>query len=166
MTHGIFFCDSYMTCGAGHLGVNYDRVLKMGYGAIRKEIEEKKAALDLSNPDDIQKDVFYQAALISNQAATDLIRRHAEALKEKAAKEADETRKAELLKMAANCDWIATEPPRTFWEALQAVEFVNMMVLLDLTDILFLTDVLTSICIHSTNMIWRQAKQPESSARS
>lgn len=131
MTHGIFFCDSYMTCGAGHLGVNYDRVLKMGYGAIRKEIEEKKAALDLSNPDDIQKDVFYQAALISNQAATDLIRRHAEALKEKAAKEADETRKAELLKMAANCDWIATEPPRTFWEALQAVEFVNMMVLLE-----------------------------------
>ena len=59
MNHGIFFCDSYLTCGAGHLGIHYDRLLHMGWRKIREEIEEKKRALDLSDPVDIEKDIFY-----------------------------------------------------------------------------------------------------------
>lgn len=131
MGHGVYFSGSYLTCGAGHTGVNYDRILHMGYGAIRKEIEEKKAALDLSKPDDIEKDVFYQAELLVNEGITIMIRRHADALREKAETTEDETRKKELLQMADNCDWISTEAPRTFWEAIQAVEFANMVVLLE-----------------------------------
>ncbi len=131
MNHGIFFCDSYLTCGAGHLGINYDRLLHMGWRKIREEIEEKKAALDLSDPEDIEKDIFYQAALIMNQAATDFINRHAQAARKKALETEDEVRKKELLKIAENCAWIAVEPPRTFWEALQAVELANAMVLME-----------------------------------
>ncbi|MCI8991603.1 MAG: formate C-acetyltransferase/glycerol dehydratase family glycyl radical enzyme [Eubacterium sp.] len=131
MNHGIFFCDSYLTCGAGHLGVNYDRLLMMGYGAIKAEIEEKMAALDLSNPEDIKKNIFYRAALIMNQAATDFILRHAEAARKKAAETTDETRKKELIKIAENCEWISVNAPRTFYEAIQAVQLANNMVLME-----------------------------------
>ena len=37
---GVFFSDAYIFCGAGHLGLDYDRLLNMGFGGIRKEIEE------------------------------------------------------------------------------------------------------------------------------
>ncbi len=129
--HSVFFADSYMTCGAGHLGVSYDRILHRGYGKIREEILEKQAALDLSTPDGIKKNEFYEAALIVNEAGTTLIRRHAEALRAKAAETEDEVRRCELLKMADNCELIATEAPQTFWQAIQAVEFANMFVLLE-----------------------------------
>lgn len=131
LNHGVYFCDSYLFSGAGHLGISYDRLLKMGYGAIRKEIEEKIAALDLSRPEDIKKNIFYQATLITNKAATDFILRHAEAARKKAEETTDETRKAELLKIAENCEWISTNPPRTFYEAIQAVQFANNMVLIE-----------------------------------
>lgn len=30
--NGVFFADGYTTCGAGHLGINTERLFKMGYG--------------------------------------------------------------------------------------------------------------------------------------
>lgn len=126
--HGIFFCDSYLSCGAGHLGINYDRLLNMGFGKIREEIEQKMSELKVYDPKDIKKKYFYEAVLIMNEAASDFIRRHADAARAKAAETEDEVRKAELLKIAENCEWISTNAPRTFYEALQAVQLANNMV--------------------------------------
>jgi formate C-acetyltransferase len=48
-----------------------------------------------------------------------------------AMEEKDPQRKRELLQIAENCAWIATEPPKTFWQAIQMVYFANNLVLME-----------------------------------
>jgi formate C-acetyltransferase len=127
----VFSNINYVTSGPGHLGINYDFILKKGFRKIREEIEEKLKALDFSNPADFQKEIFYRAALITNAGGTNYIRRHAELADKMAREEKDPVRRAELMQIAENCAWIATEPPRTFWEAIQMVYFANNLVLME-----------------------------------
>ncbi len=128
---GVFFADAYIFCGAGHLGLDYDRLLNMGFGGIRKEIEEEMAKINHSDPEDIQKYDFLRAALITNKAATRHCQRYAEILAEKAKAEEDTGRKAELLQMSANCAHIAEKAPETFWQAIQLVHLANCMILIE-----------------------------------
>lgn len=128
---GVFFSDAYIFCGAGHLGLDYERLFSRGFGGIRKQIEVEMSKLDLSNPDDMEKRSFYRAALIANEGSINHCKRYAALAIEKAAECSDETRKAELLKIAENCDWIAENPPRTFWEAIQLVHLANCMILIE-----------------------------------
>mgnify|MGYP001406949849 FL=1 len=128
---GVFFADAYVFCGAGHLGLDYNRLFKLGFGGIRKEIEEKMAALDLSNPKDLEKRTFYRAALLANEGSINHCKRYAALLEEKAVATTDPVRAGELKKMAENCAWIAENPPRTFWEAIQLVHLANCMILIE-----------------------------------
>ena len=128
---GVFFADAYIHCGAGHLGLDYDRLLGMGFGGIRKEIEENLAKLDLSDPKDLERHDFLRAAKIANAGAIRHIQRYAELLAAKAAETADPVRKGELEQMAANCAWVAENPPRTFWEAIQLVHLANCIILIE-----------------------------------
>ena len=52
--------------------------------------------------------------------------RHAELARKMAAEEKDPARKAELEKIASNCDWVPENPPRDFWEALQLERFIYL----------------------------------------
>lgn len=124
---GIFLANGYMYCGAGHLGISYDRLFNMGYGGIKKEIEEKLSQLNPIKPEDILKELSLKADLIVNEAATDFILRHAKLAREKASN-AEEPRKAELLKIAEVCENIASGTPETFYEAIQALHFANSIV--------------------------------------
>ncbi|MCR5388892.1 MAG: formate C-acetyltransferase/glycerol dehydratase family glycyl radical enzyme [Lachnospiraceae bacterium] len=128
---GIFFADAYIFCGAGHLGIDYDILLNKGYGGIHDEILKKLSELDPSKPADIERRAFYNAELIVNEAATRHILRYAKLAREKADAETDAVRKAELLKIAENCEWISSNTPRTFYEALQLVNLANTMVLIE-----------------------------------
>lgn len=128
---GVFLCNAYIFGGAGHLGVNYDDLLKRGYGAINAEIREKLATLDSTKPESIDRYNFYRAALILNEAGSDYILRYAKLAREKAADEKDVDRKIELSRIAENCEHIAKGVPRTFYEAIQAVHFANTMVLME-----------------------------------
>ena len=47
-------------------------------------------------------------------------------------KETDETRKAELLQIAANCDVVPAHAPQTFWQAIQMYWFVHLGVTTEL----------------------------------
>ena len=46
----LFSNIAYVSCGPGHLGINYDFVLKRGFGDLRREILEKLEQIDRSNP--------------------------------------------------------------------------------------------------------------------
>lgn len=72
--------------------------------------------------------VALKAALICNEAATDMILRYADKAQELAQAEADETRKQELLAIEANCRQVASGTPETFWQALQALHFAHTLV--------------------------------------
>ena len=125
---GVFFADAYIFCGAGHLGLDYERLFSLGFGGILRLIREQTEALDPAGPDAIQRRVFLKAASITCEAAIRHIQRYAELAETMAAEETEEKRADELRQMAANLRVIATEPPRTFWQAIQLVNLANSMI--------------------------------------
>ena len=104
----------------GHLTPGYQNILKRGFGAIRKQAQDW---LDDHEGnimgDDIGRYMFYKAATVACDGAITLAHRYAALSRELAAKAADPERKAEYESRAESLDWIATETPRTFWEACQ-----------------------------------------------
>jgi len=111
-----------------HLCLDFEKLLRVGVNGLRKEIEEKKAALDLNDamvyPDYevIKKYEFYQCLLIELDAVLDLAARYAKRAKELAQK-ATEPRKTELLRIADVMDRVPAEPANSFYEAIQSVQF-------------------------------------------
>lgn len=131
MGKGVFLAPSYIYSGAGHLGINYEKLFTFGYAKIRKQIEEKMSVLDPFSPEDIKKKVFFQAELIVCDAAIEFIMRFSRQAREMAESEKDIPRKQELLQIADNCEWVSANPPRTFWEAIQLIHFANCIVLME-----------------------------------
>ena len=74
---GVFFADAYIFCGAGHLGLDYERLFRLGFGGIRALILRHMDALSLAGPEDIKKRTFYKATLITTEATSRHIRRYA-----------------------------------------------------------------------------------------
>lgn len=58
--------------------------------------------------------------------------RYADYARELAGKETSDTRKAELLQIAANCDVVPAHKPQTFWQAIQMYWFVHLGVTTEL----------------------------------
>ncbi len=104
----------------GHLTPGYQNILRQGYGAIRKQaqdwLDEHEGNI---MGDDIGKYMFYKAATVACDGAATLTRRYAALARELAEKADDPEKKAEYLKRAGSLDHIATETPRSFWEACQ-----------------------------------------------
>ncbi|MEG6502435.1 MULTISPECIES: (2S)-3-sulfopropanediol dehydratase [unclassified Desulfovibrio] len=106
---------------------DYEKILKRGFNSIKKEAQEKLAALDpLSAKDDREKRPFLEAVIIVCDAIVLWAKRHAVLAREMAEKEADPVRKAELLRMAENAEHVPGEPARDFWEACQSQWFTQM----------------------------------------
>jgi formate C-acetyltransferase len=116
----------------GHLVAGYKKIVDTGYQAIR---DEAQAWLDAHYGNlmgtDIDRYLFYKSAVIACDAAILLVTRYAEACTEKAAAEPDPGRKAELERMAQSLAWLATNPARTFWEALQATMLYQVFMNID-----------------------------------
>ncbi len=127
----VFFSDAYIFCGAGHLGLDYERLFRLGFGGINKQIKAQMEGLDIQKPEDMKRYNFYRAALLANEGSINHCRRYADLLAKKAETCADSIRKKELEQMSANCAWIAENPPRTFWEAIQLVHLANCMILIE-----------------------------------
>ena len=104
----------------GHLTPGYQNIIAKGYGAIRKQaqdwLDEHEGNI---MGDDIGKYMFYKAATVACDGAITLTRRYADLARELSEKAADPAKKAEYADRAQSLDWIATETPRTFWEACQ-----------------------------------------------
>ncbi|MDR3210092.1 MAG: formate C-acetyltransferase/glycerol dehydratase family glycyl radical enzyme [Oscillospiraceae bacterium] len=122
---GVFFADAYIFCGAGHLGLEYDRLLRLGLGGIRASIAENAAKLSRADPADIKKRAFYKAAAIVSDAVRVHVLRYAELAADLAEAETDAARAEELREISEVCRWLADNPPRTFREALQLVNFAT-----------------------------------------
>lgn len=104
-----------------HLNYNYEKVLKRGFGDIKKEIEER-----YDQAEDAEKKEYYQAAKITVDASIAFVKRYARTLEEKSQKE-EAVRAKELKEMAEICKKIATEPAETFREAVQLTWMVHII---------------------------------------
>jgi pyruvate-formate lyase len=102
-------------CGGlgGHVIAGYDRVLHIGFGKLTDMARDK-----IDNSTGSERD-FALASLTVCEAVTDYILRYA-AMAEQLAKEAiSEKYSEQLKKIALACQWVANNPPRTFFEAIQ-----------------------------------------------
>ncbi len=122
---GMFFVDDE-TQSAGQYTTGYDWVINSGISGIRKRIEEKLASLDVVIPGNYDKMAYLNALLIVCDGIDTLAKRYAQLAREKASEEKEPQRKTELMEIAKICQWVPTNPARTFWEALQSLWFYQI----------------------------------------
>lgn len=115
----------------GHYIGNFNKVVNVGFGEVRRQVLEKIDAMKGKVfGDDAKKHIFYYAILRVCDAAILLAKRYAEACRDKA-QDAIGERREELLRMAESLDWIMDKPARTFWEGLQAIILYQLMLSTD-----------------------------------
>lgn len=127
METGVFGMEGKLNAGDAHLAVNYERILKDGLRGYEKRVKEYKAALDLTNPDNIDKYCFYNAVLIVLKAVRNFANRYSVLAKDLAEKELNQKRKIELLEISRICSKVPYEPAETFQEAVQSVWFIQLI---------------------------------------
>lgn len=120
-TNGIIFIDRKAVRGYGETTVDWRRLLAVGLGGIKREAEEKLAALDDAVPGDLEKSFFYRSEILAADAVIHLANRHADLAEQMAEKCEDAARKAELLKIAEVCRHVPEHPARNFYEACQSI---------------------------------------------
>ena len=109
--------------GGGNL--NYPMIYNQGIASVIMDVEERMAGLDMLLPN-APKFYFYEACLITLKAIVRLANRYAELARKMAAKEKNNTRKAELIAIAETCERVPEHPARNLREAIQAHFFCHI----------------------------------------
>ena len=125
--HNVFTTGNYFYNGVGHICVQYDKVLRIGYRGIRKEAEDALANLHLSDGDYAKRHHFLEAVIRSCDAAILYARRYGDLAEAQAEACTDQKRKEELKQIAANCRKVPENGAETFWEACQTFWFIQML---------------------------------------
>lgn len=124
---GFVDTDSKWRNGIGEMSPDYvDQLFPKGFGGIKKEAEGYMAELNEAIPEEKDKLIFYRSIVLVCDGIIRLANRYAEKAREMAAEEKDEARKAELLEIAATCERVPENPPKSFREAVQFTWFVQL----------------------------------------
>ncbi len=123
---GIIRNEGNITSGDAHLAVDYAGLLQHGLRYYRTAAEKALEALDMTEPENLQKSFFYRAVLIVTAAVESFSLRYAE-LAENMARSASADRADELREMARICRKVPMEAAETFHEALQSVWLVHLV---------------------------------------
>ncbi|MFI3172764.1 MAG: trans-4-hydroxy-L-proline dehydratase [Eubacteriales bacterium] len=114
--------------GPGHT-VGSFKIYEKGFLDYKAEIQESLDKLDfMTDKEALNKKEQLEAMLVACDAIMILGARYATYARELAAAETDETRKAELLQIAENCDVVPANKPQTYWQAIQQYWFVHLAV--------------------------------------
>lgn len=119
--------SGYVTTRSGNFILDYERVINEGLDKVMDYAKERMAALDLSRVDDYRKWLYYQAVLISCDAAIDFAERYAKLAEDMAQSTTDGVRRQELLKISEACHRVPRYPARNFHEALQSFWFIHVL---------------------------------------
>lgn len=125
--HNIFTPGNYFYNGIGHVTVDYDKILRIGYRGLMQEAAQELAQIHVYDADYAKKHEFLEAVIICCQAVIDYARRYARLAAEQAEKCGDPARKAELLQIAKNCENVPEKPASSFMEACQTFWFIQML---------------------------------------
>ena len=125
--HGIFTPGNYFYNGIGHVNVNYEKVLKIGYRGIIDEAKAALSALDFSDPEYVSRTNFLNAVIESCEAVIAYAKRYATLAMEKAKTESNASRREELEKIAQNCTRVPEYGATDFHEACQSFWFVQLL---------------------------------------
>jgi formate C-acetyltransferase len=126
---GTDICDVLIKSfnGPGEMSPGYGNVVfPKGFNAIRDETLEVMKAYDPENPAHKHRLDFLEAVVLVSEGIVHLAKRYAEEAQRQAASETEPRRQAELEGIASVCLHVPGNPPRTFHEAMQMVQFVQM----------------------------------------
>ena len=107
---------------------DYQKIVTEGVSKTLNDAKEELKKLRYHDQDSIDKADYLKAVIIALSAMARMYHRYGDACTAKAEATADETRKAELTRMADTCHWIADNPSRDFRDALQNFYFYWMMI--------------------------------------
>ncbi len=127
----LFTLDLHERGGLGHVIPNYPEVLRKGFIGIRDETVERLNKADLSHPEDMKKSLFWKAVVEICDAVIVFAQRYSAEAKKLATLQTDSKRKKELEKIALICDRVPAHPSRNFYEALQAIWFIQLIIHLE-----------------------------------
>jgi len=125
--HNIFTPGNYFYNGVGHVTVQYEKVLAVGYEGIIREAQEELEHCRPADSDYGKRSRFLQAVIISCQAVINYAKRYAKLAKKLSDSCTDIIRKAELLLISKNCSRVPAKGAATFYEACQSFWFVQQL---------------------------------------
>jgi formate C-acetyltransferase len=126
--HGHGYGNAGATCG--HLIPDYERVLAIGWKGIYQALEDFYRELSPAGQKS-EKGAQLRAMMTAATMPRDLAAQYAKVCQQLAANEKEGERKSELAQMAGNLKKVPWEPPKTFWEAVQALWLTHMLVMSD-----------------------------------
>jgi formate C-acetyltransferase len=104
----------------GHSVPDYEKLLRVGLIGIIEEARQGRVRY----AGDAEKQNFFDAVIMTSQAAINFAGRYADLAHDLAKRETDATRREELLKIAEICRYVPENPARNLWEAMQSFWFV------------------------------------------
>jgi formate C-acetyltransferase len=125
--HNIFTTGNYFYNGIGHVTVDYGKVLRVGYSGIIEETKAALAKLNFGDSDYAKRHHFLNAVIISCEAVIAYAKRYAKLADKMADGCQDFERKAELRRIAINCERVPEFGARNFYEACQSFWFIQML---------------------------------------
>lgn len=102
----------------GHICPNCVKWLEMGPKGLQEEAEAKLETCSEEHKD------FYKSVQIVMEGARDFMMRYHDFMMNLAEKETDENKKKDILTVAENCRNLSERPPKTFYEAVQSIWFL------------------------------------------
>lgn len=128
---GIIKAEGNITSGDAHVAVKYSYLLEKGLADVKARAEQRLSELDLTEYTNLSKSYFLRAVGIVADAAIAFAGRFAQLAEDTAGREADESRKAELLEMARILRKVPEGPAETFHEAVQSLWLVHLVLQLE-----------------------------------
>ena len=125
--HNIFTPGNYFYNGVGHVTVQYEKVLAIGYEGIIAEAEVELAKCNVGDDNYAKRSHFLEAVIISCKAVITYAQRYADLATREAQACTDVRRKEELRNIAENCSRVPAKGATTFYEACQSFWFVQQL---------------------------------------
>ncbi len=128
---GIAYVGNYLHNAGSHFIPDFPALFRDGFKGCREKVEGLLKGLNPNDPGSIDKKDFYEGLAAVLDAIRTLANRYAEAAAEKARTEKNEARKKELKEAAEVLSRVPWNPPATFYEGLQTVWFVQLLLSID-----------------------------------
>ncbi|MEF9916893.1 MAG: glycyl radical protein [Lachnospiraceae bacterium] len=125
--HNVFTPGNYFYNGVGHVTVQYDKVLKIGYEGIIAEAKETLDQCRVGDSDYARKSQFLHGVMMSCEAVIAYAKRYRELAQQMADQCSEPIRKQELLMIAKNCERVPAKGASNFYEACQSFWFVQQI---------------------------------------
>jgi pyruvate formate-lyase/glycerol dehydratase family glycyl radical enzyme len=108
----------------GHILPDVAGWLRLGIRGLRDRLDVARQRAEVQTA---EQQVFYDAAEIALGAAREFMLRYAALASDMARRTAHNARSQELQRLSGICQWVSERPPRDFWEALQSVWFLFVL---------------------------------------